>query len=60
MGIFDLFKKKKAVLELPCQFDFDYDRLPDEESVMDISRAWGVDTSFPGVYEKGVGFLCKR
>jgi len=40
--------------------DFDYDNLPNEEDVMDIAKAWSVDTSFEdGGYKKGVGFICE-
>ena len=40
--------------------DFDYENLPNEEDVLNIAKAWGVDTTFSsGLYEKGVGFICE-
>lgn len=39
--------------------DWDTVDIPDEEYVMNISAAWGVDTSFTdGDYETGTGFVC--
>lgn len=41
------------------QCDWNSVELPTEENVMQISAAWGVDTSFPGAYyEAGTGFVC--
>jgi len=39
--------------------NFDYENIPDEENVLAIAKAWGVDTSFEDKsYEKGTGFIC--
>jgi len=33
---------------------------PDEDSVIDIAQAWGIDPFFgEGNYEKGIGYLCR-
>jgi len=40
--------------------DFDWENLPNEEDVLAIAKAWGVDTKFEGsAYEKGTGFICE-
>lgn len=40
--------------------DFDYENVPDEESVIAMAKAWGVDVTFEDkTYEKGTGFICK-
>jgi len=40
--------------------DFDYDNIPDEESILSIAKAWGIDTTFESkTYEKGTGFICQ-
>ena len=40
--------------------NFDYEHLPDEEHVLAIAKAWGVDTKFESeTYEKGIGFICE-
>ena len=40
--------------------NFDFENLPDEEDVLAIAKAWGVDTTFENkTHEKGTGFICK-
>ncbi|MCL2225625.1 MAG: hypothetical protein FWB96_11725 [Defluviitaleaceae bacterium] len=54
------FEKFPANTEELCSDDFDYENLPDEESVLAIAKAWGVDVAFEDDgYEKGTGFLCE-
>jgi len=46
----------------PASDDSSWDEvdLPNEESVLDISKAWGIDTSFTDkTYEKSTGYLCR-
>jgi len=40
--------------------DFSYDSFPDEESVLSISKAWGLDTTFAdSAFGKSTGYVCK-
>jgi len=54
---FDVFPSSTGEL---LSDDFNYQNLPNEEDVLAIAKAWGVDTKFEEkTYEKGIGFTCK-
>ena len=54
------FDKFPSSTEETFSDEFDYGNLPNEENVLDIAKAWGIDPRFEGkTYEKGTGFICK-
>jgi hypothetical protein len=54
---FDKFPQTNADIEL--EFERENCELPEEHNVLEIAKAWGVDTSFEGKhYEKSTGFIC--
>jgi hypothetical protein len=58
---FDKFPQSIDELEANLEAEFEFEELffPDEFNVLQIAKAWGVDTSFEGKdYEKSTGFIC--